>query len=187
MVIKLDVIKKKDLEIIRQWRNSHKRFFRQYRDLTSADQTKWFNNNFDGSIMFGIYEKQYDINENMDINAEMRSEFNNKKYGLIGVCGLCYIDHLNKRCDLSIYIGETYIDKRALKALKLLFKYAFNQLGMETIFNDLFEYDERKKDILLKSGMKEEGRLRHRYYRDGKYHDAILFSILKDDWMEIDE
>lgn len=159
-MIKLDAIKYENLETLRIWRNNWQKYFRQYRPLTIADQQIWFNDNSDGFIMFGIYD-------------------DNK---LIGICGLTYIDLKNRNADLSIYIGDTYVDDRALEALKLLFEYSFNELGLERIYNDLFSYDEKKKEILLKSGMKIEGKNRNRYFRNGKFYDSILFSILKEEF-----
>lgn len=35
-----------------------------------------------------------------------------------------------------------------------------------------------------KAGFKEEGRLRQASYRDSKYHDKIVMSILRKEWVK---
>jgi hypothetical protein len=39
--------------------------------------------------------------------------------------------------------------------------------------------------LFEKVGMKREGKRRDFYFRDGAYHDAHLFSILRADWRRL--
>jgi RimJ/RimL family protein N-acetyltransferase len=158
-LIRLQAIEKDDIEQLRLWRNSLYKWFRQFYPISTSQQITWYNTTKD--IMFSIVE-------------------NDK---LIGACGLCYIDLKNKNADLSIYIGETYIDNRAYDAIRLLFEYGFNELGLQKIYNDIFENDMQKKELLKKVGMKQEGIARNKYYRNGKFNNALLFSILKEEWI----
>lgn len=174
-MIILKAIERKDLETIRQWRNTWKSYFRQYKELTEADQEKWFNSDFRGTdIMFGIYEN----NENNKLIKMITDDIDY----LIGVCGLTYIDWKNRNADLSLYIGETYVDERALEALNLLFNYGFNELGLERIYNDLLIFDLKKRDILETAGMKIEGEMKNRYFKQGTYYNAVMLGITKEDW-----
>lgn len=157
-MITLRAINKKDVEQFRLWRNNHYKNFRQYKLISEVEQIKWFNTTDD--IMFAICEDDK----------------------LIGCAGLCYIDMKNRNADLSIYLGETYIDNRALDAIKLIFDYGFFELGLERIYNDLFAYDIKKHNVLIASGMEVEGIARNKYYRDGKFHNAKLYSILRSDY-----
>ena len=157
-MISLRGLKKDDIEQLRIWRNDLYKHFRQYKPISETEQIRWYNETKD--IMFAVCD-------------------NGK---LIGCAGLCYIDLKNRSADLSIYIGKTYIDDRAEIAIKLLFDYGFKELGLERIYNDLFEYDILKHDMLLSCGMKVEGVARNKYYRDGQFYNAKLYSILRSEY-----
>lgn len=158
-MINIRAIEKYDIEQLRLWRNDLYRYFRQYKPISTVEQIKWYNTTKD--IMFAIVDDEK----------------------LIGCCGLCYIDFKNRNADLSIYIGDVYIDNRAIEALSLLFDYGFRELGLERIYNDIFFNDLKKKDLLEYIGMKQEGIVRNKYYRYDKFHDALLFGILKEEWI----
>ena len=84
-------VEKNDLPILLEWRNQpeYRQFFREYRELNSVNQEKWFANKVlgdPGTIMFTI------------VNL-----VDNK---VLGACGLCYIDWINRNADFSIYIGD---------------------------------------------------------------------------------
>ncbi len=45
-----------------------------------------------------------------------------------------------------------------------------------------FAFNERAYKSYLKCGFKEEGRLRQRIFRNGKYHDEILMGLLREEY-----
>lgn len=106
----LDTIEENDLEQLRYWRNLsyYKKHFREYREINQSMQKRWFENqvcNDDRTIMFAI----------RDIKTQE----------LLGCCGLCYINWVQRNADLSLYIGrrEAYIDDEgfAEESCRLLF------------------------------------------------------------------
>ena len=67
---------------------------------------------------------------------------------LIGACGLCYIDLINKNADFSIYIGKNnlYIDdKYAIDSANLLLEYGFTVLNLHRIWAEIYNFDKIKK------------------------------------------
>jgi RimJ/RimL family protein N-acetyltransferase len=160
-MISLQEIKQEYLEAIKEARNKHYRFFRQNRLLTMADQNKWWFNNFNNDYMFAIIE--------------------NSK--LIGICGLTYIDWQAKKTDLSIYFFEDYINiNKGIIVLDILFKYAFENLGLNCIFSDLYDFDIKKQEFYEKYGFSKDGIFRQRYWRENRFIDSVLYTFIKDDY-----
>ena len=76
----LRAIEREDLPLLMEWRNQpeYRRYFREYRELSSLHQESWFENKVmkdNSTEMFAIVELE---------SGEM-----------IGACGLCYIDWIN--------------------------------------------------------------------------------------------
>lgn len=171
----LDTIEPDDLEQLRKWRNlpEYRKYFREYQEINSDMQKKWYESKVVGdsnTLMFAI-----------------RDIANNE---LIGCCGLCYINWVHRFADLSLYIGkeEQYIDDEGLaeEACKLLFDYGFGELGLNKIWTELYEFDEKKLTLYQKLGMTIDGIWRKQYYYEGKYWDSKLLEILSGEWEHID-
>lgn len=109
-----------------------------------------------------------------------------KNEELLGCCGLCYINWVHRNSDLSLYIGKDnlYIDDTgyAEESCRLLFDYGFLELGLEKIWSELYEFDQKKITLYQKLGMQVDGTLRNQYYYDGKWWDSKLLSILHKEW-----
>ena len=70
---------------------------------------------------------------------------------LLGACGLCYIDWINKNADFSIYIGadNLYIDDNfAPDAGSIMARYGFEELGLHRLWAEIYDYDDLKKNLL---------------------------------------
>ncbi len=167
----LSAIEKEDLYKLKKWRNieSFKKNFREYREINDSMQVKWFENVVSGdksTIMFSI--RRCSDNE------------------LMGACGLCYINWIHRYADLSLYIGfkESYIDDKgyAKESCELLFDYGFFQLGLNKIWTEIYEFDNKKKELYDDLGFEEDGRLRQNYFYDGKWWDSLILSILQEDY-----
>lgn len=167
----LDTIEENDLEQLRYWRNLsyYKKHFREYREINQSMQKRWFENqvcNDDRTIMFAI----------RDIKTQE----------LLGCCGLCYINWVQRNADLSLYIGrrEAYIDDEgfAEESCRLLFDYGFNELNLHKIWTEIYIFDEKKKVLYDKMGMKTDGLFRDNCYYNGKWWDAYLMSILQEEY-----
>ena len=169
-LIGLCPLEKGDLETLRKWRNNpeFRQYFREYREISGEMQEEWFRRtlNDKNTIMFSI----------------RRLEDNQ----LVGCCGLCYINWVNRNADLSLYIGydDLYIDDigYAEEATKLLFNYGFGELGLHKIWTEIYVIDTPKKQLYEKIGMKIDGILRDNYFHDGKYLNSYIFSILNEDF-----
>lgn len=102
----------------------------------------------------------------------------------IGQVNLDSIDWKNRVGKIGIVIGST--DHMGLglgtEAMKLLVDFAFLEMNLNRLELEVYDFNERAIRSYLKCGFKEEGRLRERLYKHGRYLDVIQMGILKSDW-----
>lgn len=164
--IGLRAIEREDLPMLLEFRNrpEYRRYFREYRELSMENQTNWYEKmvmNDPKTIMFSIIELENDR--------------------LLGACGLCYIDWINKNADFSIYIGvdNLYIDdKFAPDAGSIMARYGFEELGLHRLWAEIYSFDEPKIVFFEKMGFKLEGRHRETHWSEGRWHDSLFYSLL---------
>ena len=162
----LRALEKEDLPQLKNWRNNpnQRKFFREVNELNDFNQNKWFESICDkNSInkMFAIVK--LDTNE------------------IIGVCGLCYIDWVNRSADFSIYIGyeDLYIDEVfAIEAAQLMRTYGFEILNLHRLWAEIYSIDEKKKVFFDNLGFKLDGELKETYWFENKWHNSLYYSYL---------
>jgi RimJ/RimL family protein N-acetyltransferase len=169
--VSLRAVESKDLEQLRDWRNieGFRKNFREHRELSMLNQQVWF-------------EKM-----TASANDYMFSIVNSDTQELIGAGGLLYINWVIRSADYSFYIGKDgqYIDQEgyAEEATRLLLKYGFEQLNLNKVWMELYEFDQAKIDFFTgKFAFKKDGVLRQNCFKDGKYHDSFLISLLKSEY-----
>ena len=102
----------------------------------------------------------------------------------IGNCGLHDINSKDHKAIFGIVIGEKdYWNKTyGTEAARLLIDYGFQQLNLHRISSSAFSFNERSIKLHKKLGFHEEGRLRQAMFKNGQYHDLVLFGILREEW-----
>jgi RimJ/RimL family protein N-acetyltransferase len=164
----LRAIEREDLLHLLSWRNEPdlRKYFREYRELNYQQQMSWFENKVNNDIgtrMFAIVDSQRD---------------------LLGAAGLCYIDWINRTADFSIYIGKNgiYIDEiLAPDAANVLIKYAFEELGINRLWSEIYSFDHAKVKFFNSLGFKLDGTHRQTHWAENKWHDSFFFSLLATD------
>jgi len=166
-LMKLRSVRKSDLGIIRDWRNSHdiREFNTQFTLLNMKNQEKWFEE-----------ISKVESSRKMFVITE---QHNNP----IGVCGFINIDKENKSADVAIILGERKQRGKHLgsKSLELLVNYGFKKLKLHRIGAEIFEYNKKSIKMFESLNFKLEATMRHRLWRDGKWWDVYLYSILSND------
>ncbi len=164
----LAAVEKSDLQQLMDWRNNPalRQYFREYREINSAAQERWFEQKVMGdanTIMFAV--RKLGTNQ------------------LIGCCGLVAINWLARFGDLSLYIGKdgAYIDEEgyAKDACLTLLNYGFNELGLNKVWTEVYEFDHKKKGLCEETGFHLDGVLRQHCFCGGKWHNSLIFSLLK--------
>lgn len=160
-VIGIRAVEKKDLSQLLYWRNKeeNRKYFREWRELNSTHQEEWFRNHVMDSVspvMFSIVTLE--------------------KCELIGACGLTYIDWIHRTAEISIYVGEGYIDTvYCPEALDLLVNYAFAVVGLHKVYIGMYSYDTLKRELAKNADFTHEGTLKEVHYHNGKWYDEHIY------------
>jgi diamine N-acetyltransferase len=114
-------------------------------------------------------------------SSEPGAQGSEEHWKLIGNLAFTNIDWRNRSSEFGIMIGDkTYWDQGyGTEAVCLLVKHGFNTLNLNRIFLHVFENNPRAIRAYEKAGFVHEGRLRQAEYKDGKYIDVLVMSMLK--------
>lgn len=163
--VSLGPISSEDRHVPFEWRNNPKiyKWCRQYQPISWEQHCAWHDSlpSRKDVSMFLIY----------DLFGQA-----------VGVCGLTSIDLVNRHAEFSLYIGPECQKKGyATAALKTLVQYGFNVLGLNHIYGETFDENPAVK-CFEKVGFKKEGTRRGYYFREGKFIDAHLYSLMRSEW-----
>jgi len=164
-------LEKEHIFKLKKWRNAQIEILRQSELLSDSDQEKWYSSLEDDKtqVLFALISE---------------GEF-------IGYCGLTNIDYKNKRAEVS-FLVETNRSKQKevyrkdlLAALYMLCEHGFEQIELNRIFIDTYEFRKKHIEILEEFGFQKEGKLRQHYFdknRYNKYINSFIHSILSSEW-----
>lgn len=100
----------------------------------------------------------------------------------LGGCGINSIDRKNSVATIGVWLGKKYHGKGyASDALRILCKHIFDELNINKIKLDYYEFNLSGKRCYEKLGFMEEGRLRKEIFRYGKYHDVITMGLFREE------
>ena len=102
----------------------------------------------------------------------------------IGSLGLDNISPKDHNATFGIAIGEKdYWSKGyGTEAARLLINYGFEQLNLHRINSSAIAFNERSLRLHKRVGFKEEGRQREGIFKNGKFHDHVIFGMLREEW-----
>ena len=166
-------LKMADLEKTHEWRNNIEliKLTQGIRFPKTLEMDKaWFDNALNDKSNRNIY---FGIDE-IETNA------------FVGIFQLNSIDYISGTAIWGFIIGDK--DKQnkgyGFEASKLLFNYAFNVLNLRKIFSYLSAFNQYSIGMHEKiGGFIEEGRLRKHVYFDGEYHDVIILSLFRENFI----
>ncbi len=102
----------------------------------------------------------------------------------IGNTGLHNASSENRSADLGIMIGEKecWGHGYGTDALRTLVRFGIEEMNLNRIALDVYDFNERAIASYLKCGFVEEGRRRNDIFREGRYIDVVMMSVLREDW-----
>lgn len=164
-IIKLRPIQNSDTDYILQWRNEERvRSHFIFRDtLTTEMHMNWLNNNvYTGKAIQYIIEDAY---KNVPI-------------------GTIYIRDINLRDEsgeFGIFIGDNEYAAKGYGTLatKVFIPFCFT-LGFHRIFLRVFKDNTLAQNVYRKAGFSLEGIAKDMVFLDGKRHDIVFMSVIKD-------
>jgi len=106
---------------------------------------------------------------------------------LIGSCSLSKIDMLNRSAVIGIMIGNNKYWGKGLgsEAILLLSDFAFSERGFNRIWAYILESNIASQKMFKKCGYKIEGLLRQSIYKNGKFQNLVIMSILQEEFYQM--
>jgi RimJ/RimL family protein N-acetyltransferase len=103
---------------------------------------------------------------------------------LIGEVGLDGVQWNHGDTFIGIGLGEREFWGKGYgtDAMRVILRYAFNELNLHRVSLNVFEYNRRALRSYEKTGFKVEGRARKFLSREGNRWDLIFMGILREEW-----
>jgi RimJ/RimL family protein N-acetyltransferase len=171
--IYLRALEPEDYLVSWKWRNDHdllKGLINHPRSVSKETERKW--------VLRAIEEHETGVAVRLAICTKEGDRH-------IGYVYLTDIDHQNKDCKINTLIGDrAFINKGLVQEIRFLVaKYAFMELGMNRLSSLILDTNIASIKSGERFGYVKEGILRKAIYRDGQYHDAILYSMLREEFL----
>lgn len=125
------------------------------------------------------------INNLSNQNNNVRFIIEIEEAGAVGVVSLTGIDFKNSVATINIKLKrDNRIRNKGIgyKAITTLVDYAFNQLNLNCIVANILSYNTASQKLFEKCCFKLDGKLRHRVFKDGSYHDLLSYSLLRSEF-----
>lgn len=102
----------------------------------------------------------------------------------VGVISLMGISGANRSADLSVILGapEYRHHGHGTGAIECILRYGFGELDLNRVGLSVFEFNGAAISTYERLGFRHEGRLRKAVRRADGFHDAVLMSVLRDEW-----
>lgn len=173
-MIKLRELEKRDMQIINAWRNDSDLIAylgAPFRFINPVVDEKWF--------------EAYMSNR----NTQVRCVIVNDNDDVLGLVSLVNIDNLKQSAVFNIMIGDK--DNRGKGvgkfATKEMLKHAFLNLNLNRIELAVLTDNQRAIKLYEKIGFVKEGIKRQSNYKNGKFVDMYMYSILKEEfWVKFE-
>jgi RimJ/RimL family protein N-acetyltransferase len=102
----------------------------------------------------------------------------------VGVVSLMNVSEANLSAELSVIVGRP--DDRShgygAEAIAMIVRYAFEDLGLNRVGLSVFDFNDTAISTYERLGFVHEGRLRRAVKREDRFRDALLMSVLRDEW-----
>ena len=122
-------------------------------------------------------------------NQEIETNFiiaNEKE--LIGAIGINLQEDVNRfSAEIGYWLAEPFWRKGITTlALKKFTEYAFNNFSLNRIYANVFEGNDASEKVLLKAGYRKEATLRKAVFKEGKFLDQYIYTILKEEFLKVE-
>jgi RimJ/RimL family protein N-acetyltransferase len=103
---------------------------------------------------------------------------------LIGNCGIFDINWRSRSAEVGLFIGEKsrWNKGYGTEVMRVLLHHGFETLNLNRIFLRVDADNSGGIRAYEKASFIQEARLRQADFRDGKYRDELIMSVLRSDW-----
>lgn len=164
--IKLVDVAEKDIELIRQWRNSEEVASYMYSEekISAEQQKSWFKKiRNDKSSKYWIIE------------------YDDKPLGVVSITG---INKTLNSCYWAFYLGDSAVRGAGIggKVEYTVLKYVFEDLKLHKLRCEVYHFNDKVIRMHEKFGFRREAYYREHSYKNKKYHDVVGLAILDSEW-----
>jgi RimJ/RimL family protein N-acetyltransferase len=102
----------------------------------------------------------------------------------VGNCGFNNIDWRSRVAEVGIFIGDKRFWNQGYgtEAMRLVLKTGFETHNLNRIYLQVYENNLRAIRAYEKAGFVHEGRKRQAMFKEGRYLDILLMSVLRSEW-----
>lgn len=166
------------------------------RPIETADarrMQRWINNPVTRRYMGSVFPINQRVEEawidgmykdRTDVTLAIVLKERNRHIGSVGLHG---INFRNGCATTGMLVGEP--DARGNgygpMAKDLLLDYAFNTLGLRTVRSATLACNPASARSLQKNGYREAGRWPDGFFREGAWHDEVLWVVTRDTWQRV--
>lgn len=164
-------LERRDLCIINQWRNDPEligNLGAPFRYINSSVDEAWF--------------EHYLSNREHAVRCAITDETDR----IIGLVSLVSIDSINQSCEFHIMIGEKNNQNKGAGsfAVREMLHHAFMNLNMNRVELSVLEENLRAIHLYEKSGFVFEGKKRQSKFKNGSFHNVLIYSMIKSDYCD---
>ncbi|MEE1244206.1 MAG: GNAT family protein [Acutalibacteraceae bacterium] len=169
-MLKLRELERDDLKTINKWRNNPYLISflgAPFRFINNEVDEKWFDN--------------YMANRAVNVRCAIVDDSDNIIKGLVS---LNSIDYLNQSAELNIMIGDEDNCGKGIGtfAVNVILKHAFENMNLRRIYLTALEDNSRARHLYEKLGFVQEGVLRESNFKNGKFINMVMYSILREEF-----
>jgi len=169
--IRLRGVEREDIPLFVKWLNDPEvmEYLMMRLPISTADEMHWFERLAD----LAPAEKPLAI--------EIR---HGKSWRLVGNSGFHELHWTDRSAEIGLFIGDKSIwDKGyGTETVRLLLKHGFETLNLNRIYLRVYEPNKRAIRAYEKAGFVHEGCLRQAVYKNGRYLDELIMSVLRSEW-----
>ena len=121
--------------------------------------------------------------EKKNFTFAIREKENPKLIGAIGI----HLDKVHLKAEIGYWIGKEFWNKGFVtEAVREIIRFGFQDLGLNKIYATHFPHNPASGKIMQNCGMKLEATLKQEYFKNGKPLDVLKYSVLKQDFVNLE-
>ena len=172
--VRLRAIEKSDIPNFVRWLNDREvtENLLIHSPLSAAEEEGWFERHL-----------ARNPNEHVVLNIEVLA---GDDWISIGNTGLHNIEPVHLAAEFGIFIGEKQYWNQGYgrEATRLMLKHGFEDLNLNRIYLHVYETNPRAIKAYEAAGFQREGVLREAVYKNGRFINVILMSVLHSEWIK---
>ncbi|MGE5249427.1 MAG: GNAT family N-acetyltransferase [Bacteroidota bacterium] len=169
--LRLRAVEREDVKHFYEWVNDPEVTcgLALYLPISSREEEKWFESQLEKDPV------------ERPLAIELRQ---GDGWKLIGSCSVFGIEWVNSNAELGIMIGDKSVWNQGLgsQVMTLLLRHCFETLNLNRAFLQVYGENARARRSYEKAGFVVEGCMRQAVYKNGRYDDIYIMSVLRGEW-----